>query len=85
MNTAKWIWLPEKDYPAFQKTKHTVFDKREVPFLLVRFRKEYRPGVLIRKVTLLVSGDCRFRLYATGSFLGMGPAFAGGDVDFNTV
>ena len=79
MNTAKWIWLPEKDYPAFQKTKHTVFDKREVPFLLVRFRKEFCPGAPISKVTLLASGDCRFRLYANGSFLGMGPAFAGGD------
>ena len=72
MNTAKWIWLPEKDYPAFQKTKHTVFDKREVPFLLVRFRKEFCPGAPISKVTLLASGDCRFRLYANGSFLGMG-------------
>ena len=79
MNTAKWIWLPEKDYPAFQKTKHTVFDKREVPFLLVRFRKEFCPGAPISKVTLLASGDCRFRLYANGSFLGMGPAFPGGD------
>ena len=29
MNTAKWIWLPEGEFPAFQKTKHTVFDKRD--------------------------------------------------------
>ena len=79
MKSAKWIWLPGTCAPEFRHTKHTVFDKREVPFAIVQFRKTYSFSVPIQAVTLHVSGDCRYRLTANGNYLGMGPAFPGGD------
>ena len=79
MKSAEWIWLPDACAPELQHTKHTVFDNREVPFAIVRFQKEFSFDAPICHATLHVSGDCRFRLTANGSFLGMGPAFPGGD------
>ena len=79
MSSAEWIWLPASCAPELQYTKHTAFDQRTVPFAIVRFQKEVSFDVSILEVTLHVSGDCRFRLFANGSYLGMGPAFPGGD------
>ena len=79
MKSAKWIWLPRHDAPELQHTKHTVFDKRVVPFAIVQFQKAFPFSVPMQSVSLHVSGDCRYRLTSNGTYLGMGPAFPGGD------
>ena len=79
MSNAEWIWLNASEYPAVQTTKATVFDAVEVPYAMVQFRRKYRFAQKPEVLTLYVSGDCRYRLLANGHFLGMGPAFAGGD------
>lgn len=79
MNKAAWIWLNDNVFPLFQRTKATVFASEEVPFAVVKFRRRYDLEFTPCDATMHVSGDCRYRLYANGEFLGMGPAFSGGD------
>ena len=79
MKSAEWIWLPEAHASKLQHTKHTVFDEREVPFAVARFQKEFSFDAPIFQATLHVSGDCRFRLTVNSNYIGMGPAFPGGD------
>ena len=79
MSSAFWIWLDETLYPDLQKSKPTVFDPSESFFAVVQFKKEYRFHEELKELSFRVSADCRFRISCNGRYLGMGPAFPGGD------
>ena len=79
MNNASWIWLNKISYPDFQTSRPTVFAAEESPFAVVQFKKEYLFHEHVRNIVFRVSADCRYRFFCNGQYLGMGPAFSGGD------
>ncbi|MBR0391235.1 MAG: hypothetical protein IJK38_02820 [Oscillospiraceae bacterium] len=81
MNNAYWIWLDRSSFPDLQTSRPTIFDSSDSPFAIVQFQNEYRFTREIKEVCLRVSADCRFRISCNGQYLGMGPAFPGGDWD----
>lgn len=77
-----WIWLPEKDFPDRQTTIFTPLARtRAGNYTAARFAKTYTfaPGRKPVSVTLRVSGDSAFRLYAGNEIICRGPAWVGGD------
>ena len=79
MSNASWIWLDRSSFPDLQTSRPTVFDPSDSPFAIVQFQHEYRFKREIKEVWLRVSADCRFRISCNRQYLGMGPAFPGGD------
>ena len=79
LRNAAWIWPDPDKYPEYQRTAATIFESDSVPYCMVRFEKEYIFPANIISGAINVSGDCRYRLYINGQYIGMGPAFAGGD------
>lgn len=78
---AEWIWLSEKLYPEFQKTKTCCFapEQREDSYCMVEFQKCFCMENTIRKLKVKVFGDTSFRLWLNGAFISEGPVAAGGD------
>ena len=77
---ADWIWLNPEQYPAYQTTRCTTFAApKDAPYAMAEFRKEIMLRERPVRVTLTVSGDTKYWLWAEERFLGMGPVCAGGD------
>lgn len=77
---ADWIWLNSEHYPALQTTRCTTFAApKDAPYAMAEFRKEIMLRERPVRVTLTVSGDTKYWLWAEERFLGMGPVCAGGD------
>ena len=77
---ADWIWLNPERYPAYQETRCTIFaEPKNAPYAMAEFRKEIVLRERPVRVTLTVSGDTKYWLWADKRFLGMGPVCAGGD------
>lgn len=75
-----WIWLPEKTYPERQNTYYsTLCANGAGNYTVAEFVKAYRFEKKTASVSLCVSGDTAFRLYANGELVCTGPATPGGD------
>ncbi len=79
----QWIWLDENEFPDFQKTACTAFGERKSPshYCVAEFKKLIKASDEIKELRIRISGDTFFELYVNGSFIGSGPAAAGGDFD----
>lgn len=79
----QWIWLDEAEFPRFQKTACTTFadDDPDGDYCVAEFRKHIICSDNIDKLRIRISGDTFFELYVNSSFIGSGPAAAGGDFD----
>lgn len=78
--SAPFVWLPEEEYPAFQKTNPTYFcDKKQCHYGVALFRKTFFLNAAVKKAYLRVSASVKYRLYLNESFLGRGPIAQGGD------
>ena len=75
---AEWIWIDPAVYPELQKNSQYGKDTSGRDCVAV-FRKTVHLSGIPESVKLSVSGDAIYRLYVNGSFVGQGPASAGGD------
>ena len=76
---AQWIWLDSTQYPALQTNIQHIIWPKTGKDCVVEFKKEVAFSQIPQKVILYVSGDAVFRLWEHGTFVGQGPASAGGD------
>lgn len=79
-----WIWLDENKYSGYLRSYPNVNgmpeeEREKYNYCVADFRKEYSFGKKIKKAVLTVSGDCVFRLFVNGEFIGIGPVSSGGD------
>ena len=75
----KWIWLPEKKYPARQSTKYSAFLSGNENYTVAEFKKKYIFDKRIEKLDIYVSGDTSFILYLNKKAIATGPVCVGGD------
>ena len=80
---AQWIWLDSSQYPEFQTNQQQILWPKTGKDCVVDFQNKIDFLRIPKKVTLYVSGDAVFRLWANGEFVGQGPASAGGDFLLN--
>ena len=84
MYTEKWIWLPEKQYPAYQMSHYSVQSAvHSGQYAVAEFKREYAFDCPVAEMKLRVSGDTEFRLYMNEQILATGPVSVGGDFLFN--
>lgn len=79
---AKWIWLDELKYSAYQRSNYTAFDTQglaDCNFCVVDFQKRFAFEKNIKTAHLYVSADTKFTLWCNGELVGRGPVAAGGD------
>ena len=75
--SAKWIWLPKSDFPAFQVAQQTIFAP-QTQFCVAVFEKE----TFTTEDTLLsvkISADVSYIFMLDGKTVSRGPAEVGGD------
>ena len=75
---AEWIWIDPGLYPEYQKNAQ-FGEACSGADCVVSFRKTLFFERIPEQLILQVSGDAVFRLFINGSFVGQGPAPAGGD------
>lgn len=79
-----WIWLPKTEYPEKQRTMYSCLAPGEETYAVSELQKTYDlGGRQVRRVSVSVSGDTAFLLFANGRFLLRGPAGVGGDFLYN--
>lgn len=86
-NIQQWIWLNKKTYPSFQKTICTTFideAEKQSNYCVAEFYKTFKGKRKIKCANIRINADTFFRLYINKTFIGNGPAAAGGDFDSQT-
>ena len=79
-----WIWLPESSFPDRQTTFYSPLARtRDSLYTVASFTRRYEFGKNPVRITLTVSGDSAFRLYAGDTLICRGPAWVGGDFLYN--
>ncbi|MBQ8893535.1 MAG: hypothetical protein IJ043_03905 [Clostridia bacterium] len=77
---SKRIWLDREKHPAYQVSPAMTWLKgEEHRYAMAEFQRTYTFEKKPCRLRLRVSGDAQYRLYLNGSFIGLGPASAGGD------
>ncbi|MBQ7638325.1 MAG: hypothetical protein IJS90_05460 [Clostridia bacterium] len=81
-----WIWLPEDEYPERRKTGLSCLCAGDKNYTVALFKREYDfKNREIEKISLVVSGDTAFLLFADEKPFLRGPASVGGDFLYNDV
>ena len=84
INMEHWIWLPQAEYPEKQRTRFSCLAPGEENYAVCELNKTCDfGGRQVRRVSIAVSGDTAFLLFANGRFLLRGPAGVGGDFLYN--
>ena len=77
---AKTIWVNKEKYPDFQKSFETIMsDSDGYKFRVAEFKKVFNITKDVKKATITIFADCKFRLTVNSKVIGMGPVCAGGD------
>lgn len=74
----KWIWLPEKLYPDYQRTAYCAGSSGE-EYTVAEFARTYCFEMPVIAAKLRFSGDTEFVLYCNEQLLATGPVSVGGD------
>lgn len=76
----KWIWLPEKLYPEYQKCPYSAFDKKfDETYCVAEFKRNYSFDKRVVSAQLRFCGDTAFSLFLNDEILATGPATVEGD------
>lgn len=74
------IWLDQRLYPNYQESLYTFFDNRISPnYGVAVFKKSISLKKDVSRILCWITGDCKYRFYLDGKFVGLGPTITGGD------
>ena len=77
--SAKWIWVPSDQYPEYQNSDHTMFQRQDGPFGVFIFQKRFIYREISQNVNLYITSDASYKVFLNGFSVGRGSAQPGGD------
>ena len=79
-NSARWIWLPESDFPTCQKAPVSWYaETAGYQYGVACFRREFELPEGSGPYRAVITGDCKYRIFINDRIVGDGPPEIGGD------